>query len=788
MYGSNNMSLDIQKDKIQLSSVTHSLRAVQAVLQYGVGAMVDFPDQTLMTAAPEYWQNQIEEIHDERLERVLHVSHFGMPGNKGDLNYQQGISYVRFPEWYFCPRCRRFQPISKWVEEFRQRSKAATDDPYMAKHMKCPKCNQELIVTRVVTVCEDGHIDDFPWVKWVHCQNYYGHRDICSNPTLEFMTSKSSSEGLDAIEIRCSCGARASLNRAFDKNIFEELDRKLDRKYDFSCKGRHPWKHKHESCNRYPRTMQRGSSSVYFPYIESSLVIPPYSNILTSRIEESQAYKDGKNALNTALNIPGLPDDYKKIIKENQISNTASQIALEISAPENKVKEVLIRKWLVPTDEEEYSTSSVKYRAEEYEALNGSISLSSEDYGDFMLENTAIEDYKIPFIKKVSLIHKIREVQALTGFTRLTPAEKDPESKVPTNLVNIKEPQTDWYPAYQVRGEGIFIEFDQNAIDDWRRDNEDLKKRVSVINENYANSYFGKNNPRVITDKYLLLHTISHLLIKQLSFECGYSIASLKERIYCSEPEEGKEMACILVYTASGDSEGTLGGLVRQGRADLLPNLFKKAIESAVTCSNDPVCGLSLGQGRDSLNLAACYSCTLIPETSCEVFNIFLDRGAVVGTFENRNMGFYSKCLYGEKGWNYNDRNNEALPKVAHKRKLKEIVVKQGTDVSEMTYDDIWESIIKWLDDDNERKVLEDYVNNSLLFANKEKPETDCDFIIAGEDETYTCDLAWRKSKVLFFTSVNEEDYNAAKGSDWKCFLSLNGTTAQEIIKEVKDN
>jgi len=780
------MSLDKQKERIKLSSVTHSMRATQAILQYGVGAMVDFPDQTLMTAAPEYWQSQVEDIHDERLERVLHVTRFGTPGNRGEAKFQEGVSYVRFPEWYFCPRCRRFQPIKKWVEEYQKSSKAAVDDPYMAKHMKCPKCKQELIVTRMVTVCEDGHIDDFPWVKWVHCQNYYGHKDICSNPELEFMTSKSSSEGLDAIEIRCSCGARASLNRAFDKDIFEELDKKLDKRYDFSCRGRHPWKHKSEKCVRYPKTMLRGSSSVYFPYIESSLVIPPYSNILTAKIENSQAYDQCKNTLGALLATPGLTEEIKNSIKKAQIDSYSEQIALEISAPGEKVKEVLVRKWLTPEDEVEYSTSSVKYRAEEYEALNGSIKLSTEDYGDFMLEPADVSEYGIPFIEKISLIHKIREVQALVGFTRITPAEKDPDTRFPSNLVSIKEPQTDWYPAYQVRGEGIFLQFDQNAIDQWRSNNPDLKNRVAVINENYAKSYFGKNNPKVITDKYLLLHTISHLLIKQLSFECGYSIASIKERIYCSEPEEGKEMAGILIYTASGDSEGTLGGLVRQGRADLLPNLFKKAIESAMTCSNDPVCGLSLGQGRDSLNLAACYSCTLIPETSCEVFNIFLDRGAVVGTFENRDMGFYSSCIYNDDGWTKSKEKEKTATPEPTEKKIKTLMVEQGTDISELPFKDIWESVNKWVDDKNEYTIIEGYLKQINLFDNKEKPEMECDFRIVGDSNIYSSDLAWKKSKVLFFTSTNAEDYEAAKGSDWKCFLCSECTDPVVLAKELK--
>ena len=778
------MALETQKDRILLNHVTHSMRASQAILQYGVGAMVDFPDQTLMAAAPEYWESQIEDVHDERLERVLRVNRFGMPGNKGEGKFREGISYVRFPEWYFCPRCRKFQPIQKWVEEYRAKSKKAEEDPYMAKHIQCPKCRQELVVARIITVCEDGHIDDFPWVKWVHCQNYTGHRAICDKPVLKYMTAKSSSEGLDAIEIRCSCGARASLNKAFDKDIFEELDKKLDYRYDFRCQGRHPWKHTEEACSKYPRTMQRGGSSVYFPFIESSLVIPPYSNIITTRIEESSGFDQCKNVLSAILATPGIDDITKNTIKKSQIEEYSKQIALEISAPVEKVKEVLERKWLASYDDD-YTTTSVKYRAQEYQALTGEITIPNEEYGDFLLEKTDINEYSLPFVKKVSLIHKIREVQALTGFTRLSPAEKVEGEKVPKNLVSIKEPQTDWYPAYQVKGEGIFIEFDQDAINNWRADNLDLKNRVNVINENYSKSYIGKNNPRVITDKYLLLHTLSHLLIKRLSFECGYGIASLKERIYCSEPEEGKEMSGIFIYTASGDSEGTLGGLVRQGRSDLLPQVFKKAIESARTCSNDPVCGLSMGQGRDSLNLAACYSCTLIPETSCEVFNIFLDRGAVVGTYENRKMGFYSDYVYGSKEWETDQPRSESEG-VRNLQNDSILIVESGTDVSEMTYQEIWQQVRMWLDQDEEKVIIDNLINVANWFAGKEKPESECDFRVAGETELLNCDLLWRKSKVMFFTSVNKEDYHKAKNSDWNCVYSMELKNPEELIKLIE--
>ena len=212
-------------------------------------------------------------------------------------------------------------------------------------------------------------------------------------------------------------------------------------------------------------------------------------------------------------------------------------------------------------------------------------------------------------------------------------------------FVNVKEPNTRWYPAYEVRGEGIFIEFCENDIKNWITENPAVSERIAHLNANYSASFIGKNHPRTITPKFVMLHTLSHLLISQLSFECGYSIASLSERLYCADEADGKKMAGIFIYTASGDSEGTLGGLVRQGRPDAFPRILKKAISNSKTCSNDPVCIMSRGQGRDSLNLAACHACGLLPETCCEERNAFLDRGVIVGTYENPEIGFWKDLV-----------------------------------------------------------------------------------------------------------------------------------------------
>lgn len=608
------------KSKVNLNQVTHSVRAAQAVLQYGVGAMVDFPDQTLVTSAPEYWSGT-SRIYDDRFAKALDVDYFALPTD---------IAYVRFPEWYFCPKCRTFQPLSKWISEYKKKAKGRTleIDENMVNHMQCPHCKQDLVVTRIVTVCEDGHLNDFPWVKWVHARS---HKPLCGNPSLKFKTGASGSEGLEGLSVECSCGARTTLKDAFDKDIFEKMD-KEEGTLGFRCDGHHPFNHTKETCAKYPRTVQRGASSVYFPVTHSSLVIPPYADKLNTKIEQSKAYEE----CIIRIEDEDTPEEKKNLIKK-RLSKWVEKIAFEIGALQSDVEKILVGKWL-DSSAETVDVTSVKYRFDEYMALTGEISTPKGSLGDFSREAMPIEEYALPHIKSISLVDKVRVVNALTGFSRINPAM----TKDDVGFVPVKREDTRWYPAYEVRGEGIFIEFCKDDIDAWIRENPKVIERASHINENYRRSFVGQNHPRNITAKFVMLHTLSHLLITQLSFECGYSIASLSERLYCSEAEDGKEMAGILIYTASGDSEGTLGGLVRQGRPDAFPRIFKKAVNSARTCSNDPVCIMSHGQGRDSLNLAACHACALLPETCCEERNAFLDRGMIIGTYVDRESGFWS--------------------------------------------------------------------------------------------------------------------------------------------------
>lgn len=776
------MSTDIIIRKERLNHITHSVRASQAVLQYGIGAMIDFPDQTLMTAAPEFWADKVVAIHDERLEKALSVDYFGMPGGKDEIQYADGISYVRFPKWYFCPKCRKFQTLDKWLSEYKHcaTAKMIERDPNMIKHMNCPKCKQDLVVARIVTVCENGHIDDFPWIKWVHTKNNFGNKGVCSNPSLTFKTGSSASEGLEGLVITCeTCKAKATLSKAFDKQIFSELDEKSGRS-DFICSGYHPWKNKYEKCSVYPRSIQRGSSSVYFPFTVSSLVIPPYSDKINLKIEKSNEFKD------CIATLSKIPHNLRETVITSQIEQWADSIAIETGFEKSVVLIVLRRKWCGINDEQ-YNTADLRYKAEEYDALNGTVKNTLSSSEDFKREKMNLNDYNIYGIKSVSLIHKIREVRALTGFTRINPVSTEGDNKDNSKFVSVKEAKTNWFPAYEVRGEGIFIEFNSSIIERWDKGNPEISNRAIYISENYEKSYIGKNNPRAIDVKFILLHTISHLLIKQLSFECGYNVASLRERIYCSNIENGKIMAGILIYTASGDSEGTLGGLVRQGRPDCFSRIFKKAIESALVCSNDPICILSHGQGRESLNLGACHSCSLIPETSCEEYNVFLDRGLVVGTFDKPELGFYSPSreLEDINEIEFVDDNSSNINTGGTDiGNIK--LVDGGVDQSDRPFSEIWNYIKDDTSNNFEQRYFDELIKMTENDALYEKPIYSGMVKTDSNDELLNVDLIWKNSKVMLFLQENISNYKKLKSGDWKCFIIEEGSVPIELISSIR--
>jgi hypothetical protein len=233
-------------------------------------------------------------------------------------------------------------------------------------------------------------------------------------------------------------------------------------------------------------------------------------------------------------------------------------------------------------------------------------------------------------IFQTAVVDKLREVRALEGYWRYETQGKD-------NFVSVHPTgRPSWLPAVEAYGEGVFIRLDEQRLRTWEKD-PIVQQRIADL-EHDLDAALQRDRIReytgpILRPRFVLLHTFAHLLIRQLAFDCGYSAAALRERIYARgypENNERRPQAGILVYTAAGDAEGTLGGLVRQGEPPNLAEAMVRLLETATWCSNDPLCGEHTGQGFANLNRAACHACVLLPETSCETGNTMLDRALVV--------------------------------------------------------------------------------------------------------------------------------------------------------------
>jgi hypothetical protein len=584
-----------------------ALRRSQALTTFGPGSIVDLRNGSVMMAGINFWkEDHVIEVHEPNLERVLHVGGFRTPTTT-DQGDGKDLPAVIFPRWMVCPRCARLAPYEYFAGSLHRPGNL----------LKCPECRIQVYPARLIIACEKGHVDDFPWIEWVH---HKSSREICARPIL-FLRARGFSSSLADLEIRCkgmNCDAHASLSGATEKDNIKFI----------SCQGKRPWLLDKEQCGESVRPVQRGASNVYFSVQVSSISIPPWSRAVYTKLNPHwsifRAMPD--NALHSTVQALNLP----------------MQLGIGVG---DIVEAIRQRKDQEKISEDQFTEKQLRYQ--ECRALRQA-SGDEEIQSDFNTVEAEVPDSLKGLISKVILVERLREVRALVGFTRINPP--DPTSRLDITLVPISRVRKDWHPAVEIRGEGIYIEFKETMIQTWIKNKKIIPDRAGKLYQSYIEMCERKQwEPlRAITPRFLLVHATAHILIRQLGLESGYSSASLRERLYTFEPGElgdNPGFAGLLIYTSTPDSEGSLGGLVRQGKPDRFGPLMHKALMEASWCSSDPLCIESEGQGNDATNLAACHACLLLSETCCEEFNRFLDRGMLVGTITAPNAGFFNDYL-----------------------------------------------------------------------------------------------------------------------------------------------
>lgn len=602
------------------------IRQSQILSTFGSGAMMDLPNHSVLIGGLNHWKGDRRRIYEDRLAGrvcelmgVNSIALYAPPVDQQDPRASRsGITSFVFPTWFLAQVEELWQAPNK--RHYRTRPLLPWGSLVKGKYLSLEKKKVPVVPVRFVQACVNGHISDINWYRFVHSES--AHSDCRGQLWLD-----EGGSGNDFVDIfvRCeSCKARRPLSDATVPNG----------KVLGSCEGHRPWlgSAAKELCvssmtgkAELNRLLVRSASNAYFAQVLSVISLPDADEALRKAV--NLVYED---FLQYAEDI----NDVKRDRKKQKVG-----AAIEGFSDESIWAEVKRRQ--NGTSDKPKSIKQV-----EIETLLSQPIEVGEDApeGDFYARTRQLDGLKpllASRIERIVLVHRLREVTAQIGFTRFEAAMPDIDGELSLDVRRAAiDLEPSWVPAIENKGEGIFISFRQAAIEQWRSQDAVQKRGLDL----YKGFEEWRSQRGIDPDKakfpglpYIMLHSLSHLLITAVSLECGYAASSIRERIYAGESGYG-----ILLYTGTSGSEGTLGGLVQVGKR--IEHHLTTALEMGKLCSNDPVCAQHQPSNRQEdrlLHGAACHGCLLIAEPSCERRNEFLDRALVIDTVEGLGTEFF---------------------------------------------------------------------------------------------------------------------------------------------------
>lgn len=565
------------------------------------------------------------------------------------------LSAKYFPEWFYCNNCHKFDKLSNWkyhwdnnVKKELPKDKDGKDNEFYFYPPKCYKCYIEsrdkksnrkfynLEQIRFVLTSPSGEIVDIPWDRWAIYKSKSNKRKLSKENE-----SGETDEPLvfENIQFPEKYGLRIYTSDKIDdlsgigvKIVDEDVKNEKQNQIDYvTLSGLFNIRFKIQDL--IPNTKEtdilfkpviRSSNSVYYPNILSSIFIPANDELNEFSINlVKDEYNDGGNAQTISKNLKRYKNiDINSETIQKLIDNNFSERNLEIAKTENE------------------------YRFDEYKFITEKDSERIEDKLIFNKIDSSF--FQNNLIKSIFKMDKIKISSVQTSYTRQEPIasnaileDEDPEKSTNKSIVkkftSTYGKATKYLPAIESFGEGVFFEFDNETLNEWINSNHKIQERISILIENKQQFESTFNEDFDLTPKYVLIHTFSHLIIKELEYLCGYPSTSIQERLYI---DENLEMNGVLIYTIAG-SEGSYGGITSICDDDRIGKLIESAIIRAIDCATDPICYHTHGQGVANLNLSACFSCTLLPETSCEKFNCYLDRRILV----DKEYGYFKDLI-----------------------------------------------------------------------------------------------------------------------------------------------
>jgi hypothetical protein len=608
------------------------LRSSQLITTFGTGSMVDLPDASVIIGGPDHWTYREDEITDhlireERLSKRIaqylnelfgynlqEVDLMLPPRMRSSLQYQgknPEVTAWKFPEWYVVQKIEQ-TPVGK------RRRLVSKHLLEKGKYRDQNGKRLDVVPIRFVRACDKGHVDDIDWLAYVHgvpdrnCPRAQGGL---------FLIEQGSSGALSDIIVACDCGRKRSLALA-----------RKDKSLLGYCNGRRPWLGplSKEACSNQSKLLVRSASNAYFPQLYSVISIPEGSTGLQAVLRRFES----DLAAVTSIEMLAMARKFNSSL-DKSLGDYGDQEVFD-----------LLSKLRDKTPDQPLPTKLL-----EFSAFVGPTNQLADDHveGDFLIRHLDDEFWKndpllSSCLDKVVLVDRLREVVAQVGFTRFESRGTTLDGELDLDLqpAPLAKDKTKIIPAFENRGEGIFLQFNVERMMNWGS-SQAVQDRAEDLKAGFAL----KAAERGLDDAlefhgapFYMLHTLAHLLIQEIALECGYPTSSLKERIYC---DAGDGAFGILIYTGSSDAEGTLGGLVNSARR--IQPILLNTIHNASICSSDPVCSHTKPEKDNPshwLTGSACHCCTHLPETSCEQMNQYLDRALVVPTLAGLGCEFFS--------------------------------------------------------------------------------------------------------------------------------------------------
>jgi hypothetical protein len=617
------------------------LRPSQALTTFGIGSIIDLPNLSVMVMGLEDWPlKDTVEIGEQRLlasvKEVLGHQVKALRSapvvpdtyqvNQFDASSLVGIPVAPFPRWMVCPYCRRLAPLGS--------GRFKLETPYRTEqiryvHANCTKPGKSptVVPARFIVACKNGHLDDFPWREFVH----HGPTNCKGGLKLFELSATGEAAG---IEVQCDgCSSGKIVDGKPRPTSRRMSDAFLDPTVVGLCKARRSHLRDHDEAGcKAPNgqdmrmvPMLQGASNSWFGITLSALAIPQASGKLKQLVEDHWTILE---KVQSEQNIELLQQVTPQLRDLSEY--TPAEIWQAVQA----------KKTAVP----EESGEPTDLKTPEWKVF---IDPDSAEKGrDFQLRVAAPPKRYAKYFEKIVLAERLREVRALVGFTRIeSPSDYDNPAAFPENQrARLSRTQPTWVPSSEIRGEGLFFQFKEDVIQKW-------VKKAKTLDGVFMKAHQRWRIARKLDPpqefypgvRFVLLHSFAHALIRQLAVECGYTTASLRERIYSRNPgEDEPEMAGVLIYTAAPDSEGTLGGLVSLGRPETLERHLDQALDNMRLCASDPLCAEHHPYHEgNTLHAASCHACLFAPETSCERGNKYLDRAVLVSTVERSDLAFF---------------------------------------------------------------------------------------------------------------------------------------------------